>query len=209
MSPFASRAAAGALAIALATPFTAGAQDLPFGGGQRVTLVPRVRPLDSKAAALLEAGRARSATFRHLLDTLERSDLVVHVEACELRAAGRFQFVVASPGGRYVRVSIRRFGTENELLPALAHELWHAVEIANVPDVRCQASLEVFYRRVGWTQRADYGVDAETAEAQHIQTVVLRELGASWGAGSRSKPWPRPVPAVQLAADLPYGLRDR
>ena len=37
----------------------------------------RLRPADRKAAVLLEAGSARSETFQRLVDTIERSDLVV------------------------------------------------------------------------------------------------------------------------------------
>ena len=39
-------------------------------------------------------------------------------------------------------------GVDNDLLPWLAHELWHAVEIAAAPEVRDRVSLLRFYERI-------------------------------------------------------------
>ena len=104
----------------------------------------RLRPADKKAAALLAAGIARSETFRLLVDVIERSDLVVYVETGVMAVPGQLQFAIATPGTRYLRVSIRVPGLENDLLPWLAHELCHATEIAEAREVNDQASMETF-----------------------------------------------------------------
>src|SRR5512139_3979563 len=57
----------------------------------------RLRPMDRKAADLLEAGKVRSATFRRLAETLERSDLIVWVAAGHLQRPGQLQFIAATP----------------------------------------------------------------------------------------------------------------
>jgi hypothetical protein len=136
----------------------------------------RLRPVDQKAAALLQAGAARSATFRALVDTIEQSDLVVYIETGQLTRPGQLEFVSATPGGRYVRVAVRVMGVDNDLLPWLAHELWHAVEIASEPAVRDQASLVTFYERIGSAYRSRGEVLMETVKAQETQETVLREL---------------------------------
>ena len=105
----------------------------------------RLRPADKKAAALLAAGIARSETFRLLVDVIERSDLVVYVETGVMAVPGQLQFATATPGTRYLRVSIRIPGLENDLLPWLAHELCHATEIAEAREVNDQESLETYY----------------------------------------------------------------
>ena len=70
-------------------------------------------------------------------------------------------------------------GLDNELLPWLAHALWHAVEIAGAPEVRDQVSLVRFYARIpggfrtGSTAKMEV---VETVKAQKIRTTVLNEL---------------------------------
>lgn len=138
--------------------------------------VSRLRASDEKAAALVQAGIARSATFRLLVETIEQSDLVVYVETRQIALPGQMQFMSATPGGRYVRVSVRPMGLDNDLVPWLAHELWHAVEIAGAPEVRDRASLLRFYERIGDGFRAGGRVEMETVGAQKTQQTVLDEL---------------------------------
>jgi hypothetical protein len=136
----------------------------------------RLRPTDAKAATLLQAGAARSATFRSLVDAIEQSDLVVYVETRQLTLPGQLQFVSATPGGRYVRVSVRVQGRDDELLPWLAHELWHAVEIAGAPEVRDRTGLLRFYEHTGGGFRAGNTKEMETVAAQRVQARVDDEL---------------------------------
>jgi hypothetical protein len=153
-----------------------GAQAAYAQGGATACAIGRIRPMDKKAAALLQAGAARSATFRQLTETLERSDLVVYVETRKLTLFGQVRFVTATPAGRYVRVSVREMGVDNDLLPSLAHELWHATEIAGAPEVKDETSLVKFFERIGGGFRTGGGVQLETVKAQETEIVVLREL---------------------------------
>ena len=153
-----------------------GAQAAFAQGSVTPAAISRIRPSDQKAAVLLEAGKARSATFRLITETLEQSDLVVYVETRKLDLPGQLQFVTATPGARYVRVSVRQMGIDNDLIPWLAHELWHATEIAGAPAVRDRSGLMKLYNRIGNSMRANGGIEVETVKAQEAQQVVLREL---------------------------------
>ena len=155
----------------------------------------RLRPADRKAAALLEAGVARSETFRLLVDAIERSDLVVYVETGVMAVPGQLQFATATPGTRYLRVSIRVPGLENDLLSWLGHELRHATEIAAAPEVTDQVRLRTFYDRVGGSLRAGPTVIMETTGAQRVQAAVERELRTSTRRKPPSK-WLTPAAPV-------------
>ena len=76
-----------------------------------------------------------------------------------------------------MRIAIRGFGLENDILPWLAHELQHAVEIAGAPEVRTREDLHTFYERIGGGSRAAGSNEMETIAAQETQEKrVLTEL---------------------------------
>jgi hypothetical protein len=156
-------------ATLLASPVSAQATPAPG-------TVSRLRAVDKKAAVLLRSGVERSATFRGITEAIESSDLVVYVETRPLILPSQLQFVSATPTCRYLRISVRPMGLDTELIPWLAHELWHAVEIAAEPDVRSQADLVDLYARIGSGFRSGSGVLMETVAAQETQQIVLDEL---------------------------------
>jgi hypothetical protein len=110
-----------------------------------------------------------------MLQRLEGSDLILSVETRPLTLPGQMQLVAASPTCRYVRVSVHTPGLDTGQTAWLAHELRHAVEIADATDVRDQASLRRLYERIGAVGRYR-AQSAETAEAQEIWTTVFYEL---------------------------------
>jgi hypothetical protein len=137
------------LAIAF-SPFTAAAdqRDAPAAanGG------PRIRPYDSRSAALLVEGIARSASLRRVIDRIEQTDLIVYVEmqpALRGRVAGSLTWLTKTPQFRYVRISLSPEYFGDAAVALLGHELQHAVEVAGEPSIVDPASLEAFYRRVG------------------------------------------------------------
>lgn len=137
------------------------------------TVASRLRPADRLAAALIRRGGARSPSLRAMFDRIEQSDLVVYVETRVLDLPGKLQLGSASADCRHIRISIRTPGLETEQIAWLAHELWHAVELAGALDVRDQQSLVAFYERIG-ARRSDGTV--ESAEAQEMWRRVLREV---------------------------------
>ena len=142
---------------------------------------PRVRPHDSRIAALLVEGIARSSRLRHLIDRIEQSDLIVYIEtqpALRGRVAGSLTWLTKTALFRYVRVSISpdQFGEPGIAL--LAHELQHALEVAEAASVVDPSSLEALYRKIG--QRVGVHVSGwDTEAARVVGEDVRRELAAS------------------------------
>lgn len=138
-------------------------------------VVAHLRPTTRQAAEYLEAGTARSATFRQLVATIDHSDLAVYVQALPVGNAGQLHLVTAAGGLRYLWITVRIQGTD-EVLPYLAHELAHAVEIAQAPEVKDAASLLRLYERLGRSSKGIVSARVETVNAQRIQGVVAGEL---------------------------------
>jgi len=135
----------------------------------------RVRPIDARARELLLDAWTSSPTVRTLVETIESSDLIVQIESQPVLAVfrARLRFMSAVPGCRYLRVSVKVPGLRENLLPALAHELQHAVEIAAADDVVDEQALADLLRRIGsQTRRAVF----ETEAAVEIEQRVRKEL---------------------------------
>jgi len=135
----------------------------------------RVRPIDERASELLLDAWTSSPTVQALVETIEASDLIVQVESQPVLAVfrARLRFMSAVPGCRYLRVSIKVPGLPETLLPALAHELQHAVEIAQAADVVDERTLTDLFRRIGSeTKHTVY----ETEAAVAVEELVRWEL---------------------------------
>jgi hypothetical protein len=150
----------------------------PAAAGQapEQAAVQHLRPTTRAAAAYLEAGKARSATFRELVAAIEQSDLAVYIQALPVGNVGQLQFVSAAGGVRYVWVTVRIQGTDDDVVPILAHELTHAVEIARAPEVRNADSLLRLYERLGRASKSVVSAHFETDNAQRMQGAVAKEL---------------------------------
>jgi hypothetical protein len=140
---------------------------------------------------LVSEGHARSATFRGLVNDLDGSGWLVFVQpgrcperaavACLLHIVGTFE------GSRYVRVIVdhRHRHTQN-VIATLAHELQHALEVTQAPEVNDAATMRALFERIGTVQVRSATVTAyETAAARSIGEQVLRELNA----GAQSGAW--------------------
>ena len=172
-----------------------------------LALLFSVRPIDSLAAEILDAGARQSAVVRGLLQTLEASNVIVHVQSSrELPSGigGLTRFVVSRGGHRYVRITIRADLPAVARLAILAHELQHACEIAAsaADDVE---SLRKLFDGAG----RRYGEYFETRAAIRTEHQVRAELRAvpdgitvPTRAGSRTaKPTPgglQPEPVVKF-----------
>jgi len=134
----------------------------------------RVRPIDSYARDLLLDAWRSSVTVRALIATLEESDLFVQVEAAKFSSRrGRLYFLSGTRECRWLRVCVRVPGLRQDVLPVLAHELQHAVEIAQAPEARDAQALEALMRRIGWCRG---GRLFETGAALAIEARVRLEL---------------------------------
>jgi len=139
-----------------------------------------VRATEPRILALLDAGISRSPLFRGLVAALDESDVIVYIEPKIARQnLGGYlrHHVVAQGGYRYLRIVIDTQGSESRLIPVLAHELQHALEIARSPNARDAGRMrEVFERRdVGCGSSTCY----ETLTALEVQAAVDHELKAA------------------------------
>ncbi len=159
-------------------PSTAAARQLaaPLGG-----ITAHVRGLDHRMAALLDEGRARSATFRDLCDRLERSDLIVLVKVGAVHLAPAVtNFITSSPRSRFLAITVRIPEMDDVILGWLAHELQHAVEMASAPEVIDGRTMMEFFQKHG-QPTANSGWC--TQEAKRVRGAVDYELAVSRATG--------------------------
>ena len=137
----------------------------------------RVRTMDSRVSAALFSGVTRSRTFASLIDTLDRSDVIVYIELQhELPRAidGRLLLASRAGGLRYVRIQLHSRLGQDHMIAVLGHELQHAIKIAEAPEIRDEASLRRYYQRAG-AGMSD-GVGYDTQAARIAGDTVKREL---------------------------------
>jgi hypothetical protein len=138
-----------------------------------------VRMTDKRLHQLVHEGLRNSDTFRSLVARLEQSDVVVYFECNGARSpAGRLTFVSAVAGLRYLHVRVSRLGSREQQIALIAHELRHAVEVADAPDVVDVKSLGAAYERIGYVNHgvATPGVAFDSEAAVRTGYQVLHEL---------------------------------
>lgn len=155
------------------------------GSAQADPTSPRVRPLGARIASLLARGRVASPTLAVLVDALERSDLIVHIEEWwwpQKGTIGETRFITRAGGQRYLRISLDGRVRDEAGVALLGHELHHAWEIAQAPWVIDQETLFGLYGQIGHrshVRAGTAGVDTKAARdaAQHVR-AELRAYGA-------------------------------
>ncbi len=119
--------------------------------------VPVVRVLSPRLAQTLCDAARVSPTLRALLHALERSDLIVHVTGrspvtsarVSRRLAGTMHLIAVTPTRRFLRITVDESLSPNRRAAVLAHELWHALEVARAPHVVDRRSFEALYQHIG------------------------------------------------------------
>ncbi len=152
-------------------------------------LFTRVRSTERFMIALIREGYERSPTFRDLVDTLQRSNIIVLVQpaAC---AGGRIRSCLVSVNGsaieRHIRIMVDPHTSHNVLLATVAHELQHAVEIAEHPEVIDTSGVIRLYRQIAFGPCRDgLSEECETTRAVATESKVREELYAQKrGSGS-------------------------
>lgn len=108
------------------------------------------RPLDPIAVEAFEQALARSAIVRELVEQLESSDVIVHIESSRslpFGIGGTTRFVTSRGGYRYVRITISADLSGRTRSAILGHELQHACEVAH------SSAADLGYSRVVSTGR--------------------------------------------------------
>jgi hypothetical protein len=150
-----------------------------------------VRTTERSILALINAGIDRSATFRDLIAPLNASDVIVYVEPKVTRPRLRGYLahqIVARDDHRYLRIAINTGGSpQDRLIRLIAHELQHAVEVAQMPEARDEASLRLALARLAVPYRCN-GVCVETQKAMDVERVVSQELKMNRAEGRPAPP---------------------
>ena len=153
-----------------------------------------LRPLDAELAQTLAQLHAVSPGTRDLVDRLERSDLLIHIVAMgpigadRGKLAGTTRFVVATGGRRLLRITVDERLPADLRAAALAHELQHAVEVANAPAVVDLESFGALYREHGYESGGDSQANCfDTPQAVRVGAQVLEEFRAAVKAARRER----------------------
>jgi hypothetical protein len=120
-----------------------------------VAMSPSVRSTDAVIGAVLADTIQQSASVQKLVDVIEGSNLIVYLARgdCPRPAIACLMMGGGSAGVRYVRINFRlpegpgkaSGWHPSELSISIAHELQHAAEIAQWPEVVDGASLQAAY----------------------------------------------------------------
>ena len=125
-----------------------------------------VRGTNGYARWLIETATTYSVTVSALVNTLAKTDVVAYVRI-EPIGSGTAKTVLLNMAGpiRYLLISIDSGHEPDGLVAMLAHELQHAVEIANAPDVRDEPGLVRLYQRIGLHRGAKTNFETALAQA--------------------------------------------
>ena len=142
----------------------------------------RIRPQDSRLTDLLQAGIARSATFRDIVNRVEAGNVIVYVSLnpwMKSSLAGKLTWMTQAAGFRYLRATINTEQSFDQMIATLAHELQHALEVSGDETVIDQRGLLGLYQRIGRPSASGINAGWETVAAQETGFQVRRELSAS------------------------------
>jgi hypothetical protein len=121
----------------------------------------------------------RSPSLRELIATLDLSDRIVYAEegVCERAHAQSCLIPSATPGVKHLVV---RFNPRLSIVQAaseLAHELYHAAEVAREPSAIDAESVRQLFTRIGENACRGTGEECwETRAARTFEQLVRREL---------------------------------
>jgi len=144
-----------------------------------------VRGTTAALQALIADTAARSPAFRAMLDRLEASTVIVYVRIAPLPTLsldGRTAFLkvdTPTPDARLLVVELSCSRPIVAQTATLAHELRHAIEIADAPWVVDTGTLEQYYAQIGFRlDPSGSPVRFETIAAREAGAQVRRELAA-------------------------------
>lgn len=140
-----------------------------------------IRATDARILSLIETGLSESATFRRLVTILNASDVIVYVEPKQMRnvLGGYLSHNIATGGDyRYLRIAVETQGSRRRLVALLAHELQHAVEVAQTPTARDAVSLEQAFSQLAVAFGCGSTTCYETQAAKDLEHIVSAEIAA-------------------------------
>jgi hypothetical protein len=126
----------------------------------------RVRAATPRIGQLIDDGIRRSRTFAQLITEVHTTDIIVYVEATfglPPDVSGRILLAGVAGDQRYLRIQVRATLARDQLIATIAHELRHALEVAEDRTVVDEKGFVALYRRIGDAAQACGGYDTEAA----------------------------------------------
>jgi hypothetical protein len=136
---------------------------------------PRVRSSNPVIAAAIVDAQGRSATFKSLVEIIEKTDGIVYVERGRCGhgvPACLSHSVVSGDGFRLLRILVDSTSDLVALMATIGHELRHAIELLTEPTVRTTAAAFNYYSR----EFPNTGHAFETPAAIRSEADVARDL---------------------------------
>jgi hypothetical protein len=156
-------------------------------GGEPDRSSVSVQAKNPEVVRLLAIGVARSAVFASQLERFDRTGWLVFVERgrCPGRAYACLLHFVGRRGGRpWLRILLDNWKLRHpdREIAALAHELQHAIEVAEA-DVVDAASMAALFRRIGYVKlNSGRAIIYETHLARQVGDQVLEQVRRSGAA---------------------------
>lgn len=143
------------------------------------SLDSHVRKTDRDIRSAIQQGMSGSPLFRWLMARLDQSDVIVYVQwSRELPSTvnGHLKFIGSSAGSRYVVINLAWNRLGPRVLATLGHELQHALEVAEHPEIVDQASMRQAYGRFGEASRDGTTISYDTPAAIEAGERVWSEV---------------------------------
>jgi hypothetical protein len=170
-----------ALLFFVSTEIACGAVIIGAAQGVEPSLV-RVRSSgDATVTTLLHDASERSATFRHLVETIGHTNGLVYVDPGKCKpgfAACLVMSVTVSGPNRLLRVLVDTSRKPPEAMASIGHELQHAIEALSEPGVTNGALLYGFFERLAGSPTATGQLEFETDAAVRAGDLILHEIMA-------------------------------
>ena len=142
-----------------------------------------IRTLEPSVSAIVHEGQRGSATFAALIERIEQSDTLVYivrVHTLPHRMEGSLVHEPAYSGARYLKIALAMGTPSERLIAVVAHELQHVCEVLDAGVSTDGAALDALFARIGTRQLGtDAGEQYETAAAQEVEKIVIRDLSAT------------------------------
>jgi hypothetical protein len=139
--------------------------------------VGAVRPEHPDLRKMIDDGVDRSATFENLVVRLDATSLVVYVRfgRCAGAVAACTHLVASQGTTPRLLIVLDRFGrTRSDLIALVAHELQHALEIAEALYVVDLPSFHHFYTTTGRRGMDGYETDAAIRVARTVASELAK-----------------------------------
>lgn len=144
--------------------------------------VPHLRP-EPELRSLVEDAAARSPSIRASIDRIEATNVIVYVRLrmfAQLGLEGRVGLVGVANGRRVLAIELACGRPDVALMGTLAHELFHAAEIADEPSIVDTRTLAAYYRAHGMLTGDRVGqLTFETQGAEEAGRRARREIFAA------------------------------